>query len=98
MSQWIDFKELRSKLRFADVLKHYKVEYRVRGEQAQATCPLSTHTGTRQSNSFSANLTRGIWNCFGCRAHGNVLDLSIRLEGLSPDNNADVRTVALRLN
>lgn len=97
MSQWIDFKQLRAKLKLSEVLDHYKVVFKVKGDQAQGFCPLPGHKGERRSPSFSFNLSRGIWQCFGCGAKGNVLDFAIRMEGLSPDKTADVRTIALRL-
>src|SRR5689334_18075301 len=98
MGQWIDFKVLRSQLKFTDVLAHYSVQLTVKGDQAQGYCPLPTHKGERHSPSFSVNLARGIWQCFGCGAKGNVLDFAIRMEGLSPDRNQDVRAVALKLS
>lgn len=97
MSQWIDFKQLRSRLKFPDVLGHYGVRLNIRGDQAQGFCPLPNHKGERRSPSFSANLSRGIWQCFGCGAKGNLLDFAVCMEGLSPDHAADVRTVALKL-
>lgn len=97
MTQWIDFKELRKQLRFSAVLRHYGVEVKVKGDQAQEYCPLPGHNGEKKSPSFSINIPKGIWQCFGCGAKGNVLDFAIRMEKLSPDNTADVRTVALRL-
>jgi DNA primase len=97
MRQWIDFKELRSQLSFADVLTHYGVKVTVRGEQAVGFCPLPKHEGERRSPSFSANLRRGIWQCFGCGGKGNVLDFAVRMERLAPENSSDVRTVALKL-
>lgn len=97
MSQWIDFKELRSRLRFSEVLAHYGVKLTIKRDQAQGFCPLPTHKGDRQSPSFSANVRRGVWQCFGCGAKGNVLDFAICMERLSPDQAGDVRTVALRL-
>lgn len=97
MTQWIDFKALRSKLNFEAVLGRYGVTLTRRGDQAQGFCPLPNHGGQKRSPSFSANLRRGVWQCFGCGAKGNVLDFAIRMEGLSPDNTSDVCTVALRL-
>lgn len=97
MSQWIDFKKLREKLDFADVLRHYGVSVKVKGDQGQGFCPLPNHQGTGKSPSFSVNRTRGIFQCFGCGAKGNALDFAIRMEGLSPDNTADVRKVAEKL-
>jgi DNA primase len=98
MDQWINFKQLRSRLRFADVLSHYGVKLASKGgDQIQGFCPLPSHRGERRSPSFSANLVRGIWQCFGCGAKGNVLDFAVRMEGLSPDQSGDVRITALRL-
>lgn len=97
MRQWIDFKQLRSRLRFADVLKHYGVSVTLKKDQAVGFCPLPGHQGDRRTPSFSANLKRNIWQCFGCGAKGNVLDFAIRMERLSPENKGDVRKVALKL-
>jgi DNA primase len=96
--RWIDFKELRTRLKFPAVLEHYKITVNTKGDQATGFCPLPTHNGEGKSASFSANLTKGIWQCFGCGAKGNVLDFAIRMEGKSPDNRGDVRAVALKLN
>lgn len=97
MSAWIDFKELRKQLDFEKVLTHYKVKVNAKGDQHHGFCPLPTHQGVRNSPSFSANLTRGIWQCFGCGAKGNVLEFSVRMENLNPDRGEDLRTVALAL-
>lgn len=97
MEKWIDFKQLRAKLNFAEVLAHYRTTVKIKGDQAQGFCSLPTHVGIRNSPSFSVNLKRGIWQCFGCGAKGNLLDFAIRMENLSPDSTADVRTVALKL-
>jgi DNA primase len=97
MSTWIDFKHLRANLDFRAVLDHYKVELKPKGDQATGFCPLPNHEGEGTSPSFSAHLKRGIWQCFGCGAKGNVLDFAVCMEGLSPENTADVRTVAVKL-
>jgi DNA primase len=95
--RWVNFKELRSQLKFAEVLKHYGVELKVNGDQATGMCPLPTHNGEEKKPAFSANLIKGIWQCFGCGAKGNVLDFAVRMEGLSPEKPFEVRTVALKL-
>ena len=94
MSEWIDFKELRSKLVFADVLRHYNVKLNIKGEKASGFCPLPTHQGQKKSPSFSADLTRGIWQCFGCGEKGNVLDFAVLMENGDPKNGEAVRRVA----
>src|ERR1700722_8864372 len=94
---WIDFKELRSRLTFIDVLEHYKVKETVKGDRATGFCPLPTHQGRRNSPSFSVELVRGIWQCFGCHAKGNVLDFACRMEGFNPDNPKELRQAAIKI-
>ncbi len=99
MSQWLDFKELRRKLDFRAVLEHYGVEVKVQANSSQhhGFCPLPTHNGKKNSASFSANLDRGIFQCFGCGAKGNVIEFAARMEGVDPANGSDFRKVALKL-
>lgn len=97
MPRWVNFKELRERLDFAAVLQHYQVTLKVRGERHQGFCPLPTHQGKRRSPSFSAHLTKGIWQCFGCGAKGNVLDFAVRMEGFDPDDRTGLCHTALLL-
>jgi DNA primase len=98
MSEWIDFRELRAKLRFAEVLAHYRVKLNVKSERATGFCPLPIHQGKRNSPSFSANLERGIWQCFGCGAKGNVLDFACRMEGFNPGDPKELRKAAVKIH
>src|ERR1700730_6519508 len=97
MTDWMDFKELRKQLDFGDVLRHYGVELKLSGDQHHGFCPLPSHNGKKNSASFSANLKRGIWQCFGCGEHGNVLDFAVLMERANPKNGEDVRRVASQL-
>src|SRR5438552_17181605 len=101
MATWINFKELRERIRIADVLQQHNVQLKVRGDKATGLCPLPTHPtrsdGKKRSPSFSVHLGKGIWHCFGCGAQGNVLDLGARLQGLDPDDPVQFRKAALNL-
>jgi DNA primase len=97
MSTWIDFKELRSKLNFEEVLRHYKIEVKRKGNQHHGFCPLPNHNGKKNSPSFSANLERGIFQCFGCGAKGNILDFAALMENANPKDGAALRKVAADL-
>jgi DNA primase len=97
MRTWIDFRELRAKLKFEQVLRHYGVEPKLNSDQHLGICPLPGHGGKKDSPSFSANLTRGIWQCFGCKGKGNILDFCVRMENLDPENGQHLRDVALKL-
>lgn len=96
---YVNFKVLRKGLSFEAVLKHYGIEVRrqAKGNRHVGFCPLPTHQGQRRSPSFSAKLDWGVWQCFGCKASGNVLDFAVRMEGLDPANHQDLRKVALKL-
>jgi DNA primase len=99
---WVDFRELRAKLRFIDLLQHYHVELKIKGDRATGFCPLPKHPhhdGKRHSPSFSADLARGIFQCFGggCGARGGILDFACYMEGVDPTNSAALRRVALML-
>ena len=41
--EWVNYKSLRAELSFIDILHHYGVELKERGEQWQGFCPLPTH-------------------------------------------------------
>lgn len=97
MSGWIDFKELRERLDFGKVLAHYRVELKGEGEQRMGFCPLPSHDGKRRSPSFSVNVEKKIFHCFGCQAKGNVLDFAALMEGKSPTNGRDLKQVAIDL-
>lgn len=101
MSTWIDFKSLRAQLSFADVLKHYGVQARIKGERTYALCPLPNHPvhagGGQRTASLSINLTRNIFQCFGCKASGNVIDFCARMEGFDPSDPKQFRSAALKI-
>ena len=95
---WVNFKELRARLRFEDVLRLYKVEVRNEGgQQHHGPCPLPGHTGSREQPCFSANLKRGIFHCFGCGAKGNVLEFATIMEKADLKDGNDIRKVAVAL-
>lgn len=98
MAVWIDFRELREQLDAAAVLAFYKVDLKSkRGNQHQGFCPLPGHSGKRRSPSFSMNLDRRIFHCFGCGAKGNLIDFCCLMENKDPNVPADVREVAEKL-
>jgi DNA primase len=97
MTTWIDFKALRAKLDFENVLKHYGVEVKRKGKQHHGYCPLPNHNGKKNSPSFSANLEKGIFQCFGCGAKGNALEFAVMMERADPRDGTALREVALGL-
>jgi len=96
-NNWVDFKALRAKLDFEQVLQHYGVEIKRKGNQHHGFCPLPNHNGKGNSPSFSANLERGIFQCFGCKAKGNALEFAAMMEKIDLANGTEFRALALRL-
>jgi DNA primase len=97
MATWIDFKELRSNLNFEQVLQHYGVEVKRKGKQHHGFCPLPNHNGKKNSPSFSAHLEKGIFQCFGCGAKGNLLDFAVLMSNGDPKDTEIFRKVAAEL-
>ena len=95
MSNWVDFRKLREELDFVKVLQHFKVDFKRKGTQGQAFCPLPGHQGQRKSPSFSASFEKRIFQCFGCGKQGNILDFIALMQGLDPRNASEFRKAAL---
>jgi len=96
---WINFKELRPQLDFEKILQHYDVEVKPKGDnQVGGFCPLPDHQGNRKTESFSVNLERKIFNCFGCGGSGNVIDFAVLMEGHDKGDGKRFREVAEMLH
>ena len=86
---WVDFKLVKSSVTMQMVLDHYglsglrKIKTELRGK-----CPIHGGEGER---TFHVSLTKNCFQCFSCKARGNVLDLVARLDHCS------VREAAVRL-
>jgi CHC2 zinc finger len=79
----IRFDEVRAMISLAEILDLVGfVAREVKGDQVRGGCPVHRSTSGR-SRSFSANLKRNIYRCFGCGASGNQLDLYATVTGLS---------------
>jgi len=101
IQQWIDFRLLKERLSFEEVLQHYKIDLKRKngssGSQLHGFCPLPGHNGQKKSPSFSVNLERKCFQCFGCHAKGNHLDLAVLMEGKSPYDRNHLREIARML-
>jgi DNA primase len=88
---------LRSKLSFEQVLQYCGVEVKRKGNQHHGFCPLPNHNGKKNSPSFSAHLEKGIFQCFGCGAKGDLLDFAVLMSNGDPKDSATFRKVAAEL-
>lgn len=74
----LDYAAIRARISIGDVLA--LLNYRPRRTQAtqcRGHCPLHQHAQPQdgQSTCFSVDLQRNLFQCFGCGARGNQLDL-----------------------
>jgi DNA primase len=101
MPEWISFRELRRQLRFEDVLRHYNIDVKRRGDRVTAFCPLPGHPartdGPPRTSSLSIHLGRNIFQCFGCKKSGNAVEFVALMEGFDPSDTEQFRTAALKV-
>lgn len=72
----IDYQAVRAAISLKQVLDLLGYEpCRRDGPQLRGPCPLHDPRGPDDRRCFSVHLTRGIFRCFRCGAHGNQLDL-----------------------
>lgn len=87
MCSGLDLAEIKAAASFAQILDHYHIMVRGSGPQRIALCPF--HPDKRPS--CSINLDRKIFHCFGCEAHGTILDFVALLERIS------IRAASIRI-
>ena len=69
--------ELRLRVRLTDVVGR-KVKLVRKGRESGGLCPFHNE----KTPSFTVNDDKGFYHCFGCGAHGNVIDFVMHTEGL----------------
>lgn len=85
---WVDFKEIKERVKIEDILSHYGIKLNHGGgSELVGFCPF--HEESRPS--FRVNTAKNVFHCFGCGAKGNVLDFVAQKESV------DVRKAALLL-
>src|SRR4051812_35186231 len=88
-SNWVDFKALKAAVSMTAVLQHYGVGgLKKRGAELRGRCPI--HQGDT-SEAFHVNTEKNAFQCFSCKAKGNVLDFVAAMEQCS------VRDAGLKL-
>jgi DNA primase len=70
--------KISSKVEAADIIGRY-VQLKTRGRKAIGLCPFHNE----RTPSFSVDLERGLWYCFGCSEGGSVYNFLMRIEGLN---------------
>jgi DNA primase len=80
-SNWVNFKAVKAAVTMEMVLERYQVNWlRQSNDELRGRCPI--HKGEGQ-DTFHANLNKNAFQCFSCKAHGNVLDFVAAMEQCS---------------
>lgn len=70
--------ELKSRLNASEIVRK-RVSLKQRGREYTGLCPFHNE----KTPSFTVNDDKQFFHCFGCGAHGNIIDFVMRTEGLS---------------
>src|SRR5436190_16458453 len=88
-NNWVDFKTVKEAVTIQMALEHYQVNWlRKEKQELVGRCPIHQGEGDR---AFHVSLAKNAFNCFSCKARGNVLDFVAAMEKCS------VRDAALKL-
>jgi len=83
-TEWVNFKEIKEKVRMEDILEHYGLleGLKRRKEELVGFCPIHDEKHYNK-NSFCVNTSKNIWHCFACGSGGNVLDFVSAMENVN---------------
>jgi DNA primase len=78
----LSFKDLKQRISIEQVLRHYNLfeGLQPRGKSHRGSCPFCE---VQEGTPFSVSLEKQCFQCFTCRASGNILDFVARWEGVS---------------
>ncbi len=77
----LSFKDLKQHISIEQVLRHYSLfdGLRLKGKSHRGPCPFCEKEGSP----FSVSLEKNCFQCFVCHVSGNILDVVVKLEGIS---------------
>src|SRR6266705_931538 len=88
-NEWVDFRLVKAKVSMQMLVDHYGVrDLRKSKDELRGRCPIHKGEGER---TFHINLSKNAFQCFSCKAKGNVLDFVAAMEHCS------IREAALKL-
>src|SRR5438105_4810380 len=87
---WVDFRAVKQAVSMEMILAHYNLLNGLRKSRGElrGRCPLHQGDGER---TFHVSVAKNAFQCFSCKARGNVLDIVAALEHCS------IREAALKL-
>ncbi len=91
-NEYIDFDQTKASLDFSRVLEFYNIKSSGSGKQRKISCPFHSPD---KNPSCGVNLTKKAFQCFSCKAKGNILAFVAMKENLDPGNVHDLKAAAV---
>jgi transcription elongation factor Elf1 len=77
-----DFAVIRQRITMQRILEHYRItDLQQSGNEMRGRCPL--HEQGKAPRSFTVNTSKNVFQCFFCKAKGNVIDFVAKKENCS---------------
>ena len=70
-------------VRFEALLDRLGISVQKHGEELRGICPIPAHSGEKKKPSFYVNPDKQVFNCFGCKAKGNIVTFAQVYNGLA---------------
>ena len=89
---WVDIDAIKKEVTLDMIFDHYGLGGTRQGSEVRLICPF--HDDTHPS--LSANVEKGIWQCFGCGLRGDAIAFVIQCGGMDTGNRQADRLAAAR--
>jgi DNA primase len=70
-------------VRFEALLDRLGISVQKHGDELRGICPIPAHSGEKKKPSFYVNPDKQVFNCFGCKAKGNIVTFAQVYTGLA---------------
>src|SRR5688500_16021533 len=70
-------------VRFEVLLDRLGIPVQKHGEELRGICPIPAHSGEKRKPSFYVNPDKQVFNCFGCKAKGNIVTFAQAYNGFA---------------
>ena len=66
-----------------ELIARLGIAMEVHGDELRGICPIPAHKGEKKTRSFYINPSKQVFNCFGCKAGGNIVKFAQVFNGLA---------------
>jgi DNA primase len=70
-------------VRLEDLIAQLGIAVEAHGDELRSVCPIPSHKGEKKTRSFYVSPAKQVFNCFGCKAGGNIVKFAQVYNGLA---------------